>query len=98
MATVILNRMRTAIDKKLRPDQAGFRLGRSCCEQILTLRQIVDKCLAWQKPILMNFVDFKKDFDCIHRESLWKIAVIYGIPDNIIGIMKSFYKGSSCAV
>jgi len=43
MATVILNRMRIAIDKKLRPNQAGFRSGRSCCEQIFTLRKIVDK-------------------------------------------------------
>jgi hypothetical protein len=98
MATVLLNRMRTAIDEILRPNQAGFRPGRSCCEQIFTLRQIVDKCLAWQKPVLMNFIDFSKAFDCIHRESLWNIAAKYGIPDKIINIMKSFYRGSRCAV
>jgi hypothetical protein len=98
MCTVLLNRMRTAIDKMLRPNQAGFRPGRSCCEQIFSLRQIVDKCLAWQRPVLMNFIDFKKAFDCIHRESLWKIAANYGIPDKVINIMKSLYRGSSCAV
>ena len=98
MSTVLLNRIRSAIDKMLRPNQAGFRPGRSCCEQIFSLRQIVDKCLAWQRPVLMNFIDFKKAFDCIHRESLWKIVANYGIPDKVINIMKSLYRGSSCAV
>ena len=30
--------------------------------------------------ILLNFEDFKKAFDSIHRVSLWKIAVVHGIP------------------
>lgn len=49
-----------SIPGTLRPNQAGFRPGRSCCEKILS-RQIVDKRLAWQKPILVNFIDFKKN-------------------------------------
>ena len=96
MATVLLKRMRSAVDKTLRPNQAGFRRGRSCCEQIFSLRQIVDKCLTWQRPLLINFGDFKKTFDCIHRESLWKIATIYGFPDKVVNIMKS-HQGSRCA-
>lgn len=98
MATILLSRMKTAVDVTLRLNQAGFRPGRSCCEQIFTLRQIVDKCLAWQKPIVMNFVDFKKAFDCIHRESLWTIVAKYGIPKKLINIMKDFYRDSRCAV
>ena len=98
MATILLNRMKAAVDQTLRPNQAGFRPGRSCCDQIFSLRQIIDKCLAWQKPVLLNFIDFKKAFDCIHRESLWKIVAKYGIPNKIINIMKSFYQGSCCAV
>ena len=46
MATVILNRMRSAVDGRLRQEQAGFRPGRSCCEQIFTLRQIIEKALG----------------------------------------------------
>jgi hypothetical protein len=64
---------------------------------------MVEKYMTWQKLILMNFIDFKKAIDCIHRESLWMQSMamavnIYGISDKIIGIMKSFYKSSSCAV
>jgi len=39
MAKVMLKCMGLAVDERLRQKQAGFRPGRSCCEQIFTLRQ-----------------------------------------------------------
>ena len=39
---VILERIKIALDKKLREEQAGFRAGRSCTDQIATLRIIVE--------------------------------------------------------
>ena len=93
-----MNRIKTAIDQQLRPQQAGFRPHRSCCQQIFTLRQIIDKCLACRKPILVNYIDFKKAFDCIHRDSLWYIAAHYGLPVKAINIIKSFYQNSQCTV
>jgi len=98
MATKLLNRMRTAVDRTLRPNQAGFAPGPSCCVQIFSLTPIIDKCLAWQTPVLLNFIDFKKALDFIHRKTLWKIVAKYGISNKIINIMKSFYQGSCCAV
>lgn len=98
MATILLNRMRNAVDERLRQEQAGFRPGRSCCEQIFTLRQIIEKALMWQVPVVINFIDFRKAFDSVHRESLWKIMQSYGIPEKIIGIVKSFYDNSRCAI
>ena len=38
LASVILERIKDAVDKQLRQEQAGFRKGRSCCEQIFMLR------------------------------------------------------------
>jgi len=29
-----------------------------------------DEVTAWQRPV-MNFIDFRKAFDCIHRPLLW---------------------------
>ncbi|PIO60121.1 hypothetical protein TELCIR_18389 [Teladorsagia circumcincta] len=58
--TALLRRLRTAIDERLREDQSGFRTGGSCCEQILTLRNIIEQCVEYRQPIFNNFVDFKK--------------------------------------
>ena len=59
------------VDKLLRDQQAGFRPGRSCMDQILSLRQIIEKATEGQRPIIVNFVDFRKAFDCVHRPALW---------------------------
>jgi len=43
MANVMLNRMRFTVDERLRQEQAGHGPGRSCCEQIFPLGQIIEK-------------------------------------------------------
>jgi hypothetical protein len=98
MASILLDRIKGAVDGLLRQQQAGFRQGRSCCDQIFALRQIIEKASALDSKLLVNFIDFKKAFDCIHRTSVWSILRCYGIPDKIIEIIKSFYKDSRCAV
>ena len=42
---VILERMKEAVDPKLRDQQAGFRRNRSCANQIASLRIIVEQSL-----------------------------------------------------
>ena len=51
---------------------------------VFALRQIIEKVMAWQIPVMTNFIDFRKAFDCIHRPSLWLILKQYGIPDSIV--------------
>ena len=96
--SVLLNRLQKEVDALLREEQAGFRAGRSCSEQILTLRNILEQCHNWQKPLHINYIDFKKAFDSIHRDSLWKILELYGIPSKYINIFKALYRDSSCCV
>src|SRR6218665_484288 len=98
MAKMMLNRMRLAMDERLRQEQAGFRPGRSCCKQIFPPRQIIEETVKQETPMLINFVDFKKAFDSVHGESLWKIMKSYEIPQRIIYIIQDFYDGSRCAV
>ena len=51
----------------------------------------MEQCKEFQTPLFVNYVDFKKAFDSIHSESLWKILKLYGIPDKFINIFKSLY-------
>ncbi|KAI8496360.1 hypothetical protein Bbelb_256590 [Branchiostoma belcheri] len=95
---VLLRRLKKAVDSKLREEQAGFRSNRSCTEQIFTLRNIIDQCLEHQTPLVLNFIDFKKAFDSIHRASLWDIAASYGIPEQFVNAFKSLYANSRCCV
>ncbi len=96
--SVLLNLLKDKIDRILRQEQAGFRRGRSCSEQIFTLRNIIEQGIEFQSPLLINYIDLKKAFDSIHRETLWNIVRSYGVPEKYINIFKSLYRKSSCCV
>ena len=70
---VILERIKTVLDEKLKEEQAGFRAGRSCTDQIATPRIIVEQSIEWQSSLYINFIDFEKAFDSISRDVLWRL-------------------------
>ena len=47
---------------------------------------------------MVNFIDFKKAFDNVHRETLWKIVQSYGVPEKFVSIFKNLCEESSCCV
>jgi len=47
---------------------------------------------------MVNFVDFRKAFDCVHRLALWKILELYGIPKKIVTIIQKLYEESNSEV
>ena len=62
---LILNRIRSVIDVKLRINQNGFRSKRTTVAQILTLRRIIEGVKANNLPAILTFIDFKKAFDSV---------------------------------
>ena len=91
LAKLIINRVSNIVDSRLREEQAGFRKGKGCIDQIFALRNIIEQCTEWQRKLYINFVDFEKAFDSTHRNSLWKIFRHYGIPQEIVSTIQSFY-------
>ena len=57
---VLLNRIEWAIDVNLRQEQAGFRRGKGCMDQIFSLRNIIEQRTGWNAPLCIGFIDFKK--------------------------------------
>ena len=96
--SVLLQRLKEEVDNILREEQAGFRKGRSCSEQIFSLRNIIEQCQELQTPLMINLIDFKKAFDSIHRESLWQIVQLYGVPRKYVNIFRALYHNSTCRV
>ena len=90
LTRVILNRMKVAVNKALRDEQAGFRKDRSCIDQIATLMIIVEQTIEWSSPLYLLFVDFEKAFDSLDREAMRRILRHYGIPDKIINMLNGF--------
>ena len=95
---VLLNRIRIPIDAKLRKNQAGFRTGRSCIQQIHILRRIMEGANYQKIPLYITFVDFMKAFDSIDREIMFSILRHYGIPEKIVEAVRVLYTNSTSRV
>lgn len=98
LTRVILERLKTALDKTLREEQAGFRQDKSCTDHIATMRIIIEQSLEWQTPLYSVFVDFKKAFDSVDREVIWKLMQHYGFPPKFITIIQQIYENATCQV
>ena len=87
---LILNRIHSPIDSILRKNQAGFRTGRSCIQQIHILRIIMEGAFSQNIPLFITFVDFKT--------AMFAILQHYGIPENIVPAIRVLYDQSTSQV
>ena len=95
---LILNRIRSVIDKLLCPSQNGFRLGRFTSSHLFALRRIIEELRNHKKEAVITFIDFKKAFDSIDRSKMLKILVVCGIPSEIVNAMRVMYENNSALV
>ena len=91
---IILNRIQDPVDKLLRNNQAGFRRGRSCAQQIHILRRVIEGAKAQDIPLYITFIDFKKAFDSVDREMMFAIMRHIGIPQKIVNVTRLLYDKS----
>lgn len=95
---IILDRIAEALDKNIRNTQAGFRPGRSCIDQINTVRILIEQAAEFNATMYLTFVDYEKAFDALKREFIWSALDARGIPQKLINILRHSYEGSTCRV
>ena len=72
---MLLARITNKVEENLSPDQAGFRPGRSCCDQLLNLTQFIEDGFERKQVTGTVFVDLTAAYDTVnHRNLLLKIA------------------------
>jgi len=95
---ILLNRIKEHVNYRVRREQAGFRPNRSCIDQINTLRIMIEQCIEWSSQLYAVFIDFEKAFDSVNREAMWKEVKNYGVPKQLIDLIKETYRGYMCRV
>ena len=97
-AKAILNRLKPRAEQLLRESQCGFRRGRGCADQLFSLRMLMEKAREYHQPIYACFIDLKKAYDSVHRESLWCILQhSYCLPPKLLPIMRALHEDSAAA-
>ena len=58
----------------------------------------MEQSIEWNSTLYINFIVFKKVFDSVDREILWKLLRHYGVPDKILSLIRCTYKDLSCKI
>ncbi|XP_077255535.1 uncharacterized protein LOC143893712 [Temnothorax americanus] len=91
---IINNRIRHFLDWQIPQEQAGFVRGRGTREQILNIRQVIEKSYEFDTPVIMCFVDYCKAFDCVDWRCLWGILTKLGVPQHLTALLCTLYYSS----
>ena len=95
---MVLNRIQPKMDEHLRPNQNGFRPGRTTTAHILALRRLIEGVKSRKQKAIILYVDFKKAFDSIHRSSMIKILKAYDIPPKLLAVIEKMYENTRARV
>ena len=97
---IIFSYIHKALKKYLRDEKWGLPPSCSCSDLIHFLQMLIEECNEWRQKIdlvlHLVFVDFKKAFDSIHWELLWKIFRHDGIVDKLVSLIIALYENTEC--
>ena len=95
---VVLNRIRGDREVRSREEQAGFRAGRSCGEQVFALRLMLQERAEWGLPVAVVALDFKAAYDSVDRGSLWRVLEAEGMGPSTLAVLRSLGEKTEAAV
>ena len=73
--------------------QCGFKRNRSTIDHIINILQILEKKWEYNKDICQLFIDLKKAYDSIKRESLYDILIKFDMPKKLVRLNKTCLDG-----
>ena len=76
---------------KLSDEQNGCRKGRSTTDHVLSLNNIIDSRKKNRLSTYCAFIDFKKAYDTITRDTLWNRLSDIGVCGKMLTAVKSLY-------
>ena len=74
--------------------QCGFRRNRLTIDHIFCIRQMLEKKWEYNEEVHQLFIDFKKAYDSVRREVLYKILIEFDIPRKLVRLIKMSLTGT----
>lgn len=98
--TLVNKRLTRAVEKAkvLHKEQAGFREGEEGIAQVIGFYEICERRRAAGKPTFVAFVDFKKAYDMVPHEALFRKMEHVGIRGKLLSFLRALYEESKLCV
>ena len=101
MCMIIKERLALVVEERklVAEEQGGFRKGRGCRDQILTLMLVGQVQMAMRKSGMMAaFIDLKKAYDTVDREKMLDCLKHLGLRGRLGAFLEELYSGVECEV
>ena len=74
LCSIMQKRMMVVVEEKrlVAEEQGGFRRGRGCRDQVITLMLLGQMKARFRKGMFATFIDFRKAYDRVDRKKLWQ--------------------------
>ena len=72
--------------------QAGFRKKMGTVDNIFVLNGLINHFINANKKLYVAMIDFRKAYDYVVRDTLWRKLIQLGVRGKILNIIKSMYK------
>ena len=92
---IILNRLQGTYEENISEAQFGFRKGRSTCDAIFILKNIIQKHSG---PLVLVFVDLTAAYDHIPREFLFRVLEFRTGAKILVYILRKLYDGTKAYI
>eukprot|EP00795_Rhopilema_esculentum_P001163 gene1163-biopygen9892 len=90
--------METKLDEEIADEQCGFRANKGTRDQILNLKLLMEKHRERCHNLYMCFIDYRKAFDTVDHETLWRAMLEMGFPKHIVHLIKELYVNQKAVV
>ena len=94
MAKVLQTRLAEVAKDILNEYKCGFQPERSTIDMIYSLRQVQEKFIGQLKELSIVLLDFRKPFDLVDRQMLWKVLRVFDGSDYFTSIIRQFHDGT----
>jgi hypothetical protein len=88
LSNILLAILTPYVNEIIWDHQCGFRRNRSTMDQILYIRQILEKKWEYNETVHQLFIDFKKAYDSIKKEVLYNILLGFDVPKKLVRLIK----------
>ena len=79
-------------------EQSGFRPNRSTTDMMFMIRRLQELARKKRIPLYVCFIGLTKAYDPVDRTLLWTELARFGVPQNMILVIRQFHDGMRACV
>lgn len=98
LSKIILKRLEDYTQSIFEEHQSGFVKGKSTTDQIFIVKETIAKYWEYNRECYLLFIDFSKAYDSLKRDEVWYKLESFGIPEELIELVKMTTEQSKCKV